>query len=223
MIEEKTPPTRSGPTVSVSASSSAPATPLLPRDEILTGEFWDKNTVRFVAFANFIIRQRMPRGYYKEACDYVADTALAFLEGRRHCTDGFSASKCVLWAIVGMILNDAGKLEHRATHVSITTLPYDAARQAIEEALLENHPGIVRADDEAVARDLIEQFQRIVPDRYRPYLHVRMKDEALTAADRARALGLSRREVLSIDKAVWRLRPKWKGLPLRSKRRRKTP
>jgi hypothetical protein len=186
------------------------------RTEFRDEEFWKRHMRRFylaaVGFLKRRFRGRPPASI--DAWDVLSSAVSQILSGARHCPEDLDPVVFVLGVIKSVASHSGDPAEFRMAHHSISAVPDEGGNLESAESQLAGRSTVASLEEKIEARELVQDFLRIVPERYRGYVRLLVSRQYRTAADRAKAMGLSVAEVRNLDKAVRRLRPLWKGMPI---------
>jgi DNA-directed RNA polymerase specialized sigma24 family protein len=197
----------------LNGSSLPPFDPAEIRPEFRSPVFWERETPRFKAFAQYLLlkyrfrgRRGLPPGG-DEAGDYVVRAVILIFDGVRHCSGEVSSVSFVFGVIASLILNDSRRLEARTPHSFITTSASD------EGEIGEDAVAVSSSEEEIIARDLTVEFIRRLPEALQRYVRLLAGGGPQSSQDCATALGVSIDEIRNMNKRLRRLRPLWKGTP----------
>lgn len=181
------------------------------RADFRDGEFWTRETPRFLSYARALIVRHRWRGSYgdapaggEEPQDYVMRAAALIFEGQRHCPPDVDSVRFVLGVIRSLITHDAEKPENRQPHSFVSD----------EKKTFVDHKSTT-FDELLTANDLARDFVSTLPDEYKPYVELLISGACDSAAECAERLGVAVADIRSMDKAIRRRRRAWKGTPVR--------
>lgn len=183
------------------------------RADFRDGDFWSRETPRFLSYARALILRHRWRGAYgdippggEEPQDYVMRAAALILEGQRRCPAEVGSVAFVMGVIRSLVAHDSEKPENRQMHASVSDGDSGEDRQIADRNAAE-------FDELLTAGDLARDFVKALPEEYRPYVELLISGDCTGAAECAERLGVTVADIRSMDKAIRRRRRLWKGVP----------
>jgi hypothetical protein len=207
------------PPKTTSPVAAKPFDPALLHADFQNLEWWTRQTPRFAAYASWKIACRTWRGNVgdlppgaAEGKDYAQKAAELIFSGARPLPAGVKTVPFVLMIIRSLIAHDFDRPENRHSHSYLTTASDDAASTSTtdEASVSDPAPG---TEEIFAAQELLVEFMRPLPLEYKLYVEMLVSEMYPTAADRAKALGVSIQKIRLMDRVIRRLRPAWKGMP----------
>jgi hypothetical protein len=179
-------------------------------EDILRNTDWDDITCRLVAYANWraSFYGKASGAYRSRAEDYAQEAIKLFVEGRRHYEPSPAVSffRFLCGVVESLMSHDAEKTSRRPRTIRIATAAdNESASNYFDAAYLRSPEDVERR---IISGDELEHLLDWLEPDLRAYAQVRMEFEG-TAAEYARALNTSEREIRNMDKRLKRRRNEW--------------